>query len=175
MPGNFYNRQKSPLASSKPRQGGGGQRGPGGGRPFPQQSAESQQQITEKILAGDGATIVQKASELAYAIKGLKTAQIRNFYGSVLLIEEKTRSGGLKAQDFINKIQLLRPKLHYMVNRPQGYHARPLQEFLDQLIPETGKKVNQMVQGQTGDWRGVAEAFFDFLEAIVAYHKEGGA
>jgi len=175
MPDNFYNRQKSASASSKPQQGGGGQRGPGGGRPFPPQSAESQQQVIEKILAGDGAAIVQKASELADAIKGLKAAQLRNFYGSALLIEEKTRSGGLKPQDFINKIQLLRPKLHYMVNRPQGYHARPLQVFLDQLIPETAKKVNQMVQGQGGDWRGVADAFFDFLEAVVAYHKEGGA
>jgi|GEM_PF-5617666 len=166
-----FNNHKSPPPGQRPQDRGGGQRGLRDDR-FARHESELSEQDIQKLLAGDGETIVNQASNLAKQIQSLKATQLRNFYGSVLLIEEKVRCGGLSRAEFVNKIQLLRPKLHYMVNRPQGNAALALQRYLDRLIPAAVKKINELeTQNQSEGWRKVAEAFFDFIEAVVAYHK----
>jgi len=126
------------------------------------------QEISD-ILKRDGAVMVSKAQELAKALQGLKTAQLRNFYGSLLLIEARYR--GLPKETIATELLLLRPKLHYMVNRPQGSVARSLQQCFDALLSEAAKRIKEANDDESA--RAIAHAVFEFAEAVVAYHKEG--
>ena len=127
------------------------------------------QEISD-ILKRNGEVMVSKAQELAKALLGLKTAQLRNFYGSLLLIEARYR--GLPKETIATELQLLCPKLHYMVNRPQGSVARPLQQCFDALLSEAAKQIRGAKDDESA--RAIARAVFEFAEAVVAYHKEGG-
>ncbi len=116
------------------------------------------------ILSRKGAVMVEKANELARAISGVKAAQVRNFYGSVLRIEAKLES--LSPDQIATELQLLRPKLAYMVNRESG--ARPLQKVFDRLLKAAANRVGP----ETQQARDIAACVVEFAEAVVAYHRE---
>jgi CRISPR type III-A-associated protein Csm2 len=146
----------SPNGGGPGRQGHGGGRGPGG-RPGDRGRDDAGARVDDAfivdVLSGDGEKIVRRAEELAGEIKDLRRAQLRNFYGPVVALRESERS----AKEQISRLHLMRARLAYMVARPDGKAASPLQ-----------KKFDSLVRAVTEEKLG---ALYDFAEAVVAYHR----
>ena len=103
--------------------------------------------------------LVKDAERLAKSIGDLKTAQIRNIYGTVKGLEMDFKGGAFN----LDRVILLRPKLAYAANKKR--EVSPLQEVLDACIG----KIREGDEGKKD-----FERFVNFFEAILAYHREHG-
>lgn len=101
------------------------------------------------------------------ASKRLTTSQIRNIYGEVKRIEEKSKLashfGGEQLQDFL----LLRPKIAYAAQRAGTRGVDDFKEVMDAM--------HVAVMSVDESERGKAfKRFSNMFEAILAYHKAAG-
>lgn len=160
------------------RGGGGGFSGPGtqgkshsgpprqeGRRQDSEDFRISEEQIA-RILRRDGATMVEVARELAERLSDLKSAQLRNFYGSLLKLE--ARYEAMKPSEVATEFNLLRPKLQYMATRAGGA-AKYLRTTFDALLR---KAADEISKSSPENFQATARCVFEFAEAVVAYHKE---
>lgn len=94
----------------------------------------------------------------------LSTNQIRAIYGEVLRIKADWLESGkdeIKKARAQRALLLLRPKMAYRA-RKEGGGVRDLVEVLDSAV--------QLVGGSEQNFR----RFYEFFEAILAYHKAAG-
>ncbi len=104
------------------------------------------------IIANDAAkSFVQKDK--------IKTNQVRNVFGEI--VKMRTEYGQSKKYEVIRRSMiLLKPKLAYAAARQKS-----MENFKD-----TFNKLIELVESAE-DKNEAVERFFDFTEAIVAYHK----
>lgn len=116
------------------------------------------------IINGDAEVLVREAEKIGRELQrgGLKSAQIRNVFGTVRQIHMSwPLYGDSEAQQAAyRQLQLLKPKLVYQAARNDP--VRPLADILTPAIDDVG-----------GD-RGRFQNFVDFFEAILAYHRAAG-
>lgn len=113
--------------------------------------------IIEQIICGDAKKLVAEAKALGGSLKKkeLTTSQIRNVFGSIKKMEMK----GFKE----NELLLLKPKLAYAANKPGAKQGiRDLREILSMAVDCVGDSDDKF------------ENFYNFFEAILAYHAAGG-
>lgn len=160
------------------RQGGGQHQRGNPSRPMGQQGGNPGQQgylapslqVIAQILDRDGRVMVQEAERLARSLQGVKTAQLRNFYGSLLLLE--ARLGRLQPAEIATELSLMRPRLSYMVNRSQGRRSESLQKVFDPLLKAAVERIAGASTREQAE--RIARPVFEFAEAVIAYHKESG-
>jgi len=100
------------------------------------------------------------ADTLANKLKGMKTTQLRRFFGAVKEIE--TNLNGKSWKDVEVDFYLLKPKLAYAKGRkliPAEFHE----------VVKTS--MNKVDVGDNEDKIANYKMFVKFLESIVAYHK----
>jgi CRISPR-associated protein Csm2 len=117
------------------------------------------------IIKGDTEKLVDCAKTLGTALakKGLTTSQIRNIFGTVREIEMK----GFDKPAEQRKLILLKPKLAYVVGKESRKDKKAVLQRLEQAL----SPAISMVGRDETRFRN----FFDFFEAILAYHRaEGG-
>jgi CRISPR-associated protein Csm2 len=135
---------------------------PGGDFPTPSQ------EDLRKIITDDGAAelLVQISDRLGAALaKPLATNQIRSIYSEVLRIKANWLESGREAKEKKERAKrafiLLRPKMQYRARKEGG----AVKQLVDVL--ETAAK---FVNNDEKHFR----RFFDFFQAILAYHKAYG-
>jgi len=108
--------------------------------------------------------LVKRAEELGEELKkeGLKSSQIRSIFGTVRLIQSTwpLKATADQTQRAYRQLQLLKPRLAYQAERNRG--VGPLRDILTAAIDDVGND------------RGRFQNFFDFFEAILAYHVAAG-
>lgn len=140
--------------------GGKGSQPPGrrAVQPQPALSDKEKKDLEAIIKNGDATKMVEEAESLGKTLAdaGLKTHQIRRFFGAVRLVKMswKTETDARKAQ---RELLLLAPRLAYQRKRiPQ---ISKLEEVLRHAVVQ--------IEGN----KELFDNFVDFFEAIVAYHK----
>lgn len=135
---------------------------PGGDFPTPSQ------EDLRKIITDDGAAelLVRTSEDLGKALaKPLATSQIRSIYSEVLRIKANWLESGKEANDKKERARrafiLLRPKMQYRARKEGG----AVKQLVDVLEP-AAKLVNNNEKN--------FQRFFDFFQAILAYHKAYG-
>lgn len=125
----------------------------------------SEQDRRAIIIDGDAGLLVRRAEEIGSELKGLglKSAQIRNVFGTVRQIQMSwpPHANGDAQQHAYRQLQLLKPKLKYQAARNQ----REVGPLADILVPAID---------DIGDERYRFQNFVDFFEAILAYHRAAG-
>lgn len=128
-------------------------------------------QEIDDILSRKGDQMVKIAKRIADAISDMSTTQLRNFYNSLLKLESRMP---LEKDKLAAELQLLRPKLAYMVNRDKekekGSKAENLRNAFDGLLDKAAQKIKSSSET---DFAEFAINLFDFAEAVVAYHRGG--
>lgn len=130
----------------------------------------------EKIIAsGDAQTLVEIAQSISSELvqnkaeNSVSTSQIRNIYGSCKKIEMKLNINNIN--ESFKSLYLLIPKLEYANGRfntkdRSGKDKIPgfriLVDWLSDAIKKAGSDMTKM------------NNFFNFFEAILAYHKAKG-
>ena len=115
------------------------------------------------VVEGDSKKLVGWAETIGKGLAsgGLTTSQIRNVFGIIRQIEMQGY-GDLTQQ---RKLLLLKPKLAYARGRESNWEKRQvLQDLEDVLSPAIDLVENEQ------HFRN----FFDFFEAILAYHRAAG-
>mgnify|MGYP006284364889 CR=1 FL=1 len=141
-----------------------------------------QSEIQSIIVHGDAKALVETAKNIAgemiqrnqrgYPIEGssVTTSQIRNIYGTSKQIEMRVNENNV--QDEYNKLILLKPKMAYAngrFNKTFGGGRAKIPGFIT-LIECLSCAIDQV----DADYKRMHN-FFNFFEAILAYHKaEGG-
>jgi CRISPR-associated protein Csm2 len=124
------------------------------------------QKVLKQIITNDSATetLVKTAKEMGDALsKPLSTNQIRFIYGVV----QQIKADWLVSRDATKKARarrsllLLRPKMAYRA-RKEGGAVKNLVDVLDRAI--------ELVEDSEDNFR----RFYEFFEAILAYHKAAG-
>lgn len=135
---------------------------PGGDFPAPSQ------EDLKKIITDDGAAelLVQTSDRLGAALaKPLSTSQIRSIYSEVLRIKANWLESGREAKEKKERAKrafiLLRPKMQYRARKEGG----AVRQLVDVLEPAA-----KFVNNDEKNFR----RFFDFFQAILAYHKAYG-
>jgi len=151
MPNNYpSNRQFNP----------GGQHNRPGGQPNQPDRARPDMETIRKIIDGDTDLLVQKAEEIGRELKNkdLKTAQIRNIYGTV----KKYEGQKFSAEKTVSELTLLKPRLAYAAARERSVEL--LRDVLcDGIDAVRGKRSEDSFKN-----------FCKFFEAILAYYKAAG-
>jgi CRISPR-associated protein Csm2 len=130
--------------------------------------------ILKSIIEEEGSTgiLVREAKNLGdqlakpsdRKISALSTNQIRAIYGEVLRIKAnwlESRDQG-KKEKAKRALLLLRPKMAYRARKEGGGSVKTLVDVLDPAI--------ELVNAKEENFR----RFYDFFEAILAYHKAAG-
>ena len=100
----------------------------------------------------------------AFAEKEIKTNQIRNFFGAVVLIKNDMLSMNEFNFSMIEpKLVLLKPKLAYAAGRQKKVES--FKTFMDDAIDAVLK---------ANDKEKAVKNFFNLIESVVAYHKYYG-
>ncbi|MFW5993364.1 MAG: type III-A CRISPR-associated protein Csm2 [Desulfohalobiaceae bacterium] len=144
-------------------------------------SCAYQDQIQSIIVHGDAKTLVETAQSIAREMiqrnqrgfinegSSVTTSQIRNIYGSSKQIEMRVNEQNTEEE--YNKLILLKPKMAYAngrFNRTGG--GRPKIPGFLTLVECLSYAIDQV----EADYKRM-QNFFNFFEAILAYHKaEGG-
>lgn len=124
-------------------------------------------EVLKQIITEDNATkaLVEAAKKMGDALaKPLSTSQIRAIYGEVLRIKAdwlESRDDAKKKAKARRALLLLRPKMAYRA-RKEGGAVKNLVDVLDPAV--------QLV----GDSEENFRRFYEFFEAILAYHKAAG-
>lgn len=116
------------------------------------------------VEEGDSRKLVDRAKKVGKALadKKLTTSQIRNVFGIVRQIEMHGYADPTQQRQLL----LLKPKLAYAKGRETNWQKREALEHLEEVLSPAIDLV------QTEDH---FRNFFDFFEAILAYHRaEGG-
>ncbi|WP_052507586.1 type III-A CRISPR-associated protein Csm2 [Desulfonatronovibrio magnus] len=134
------------------------------------------EQIDKAIIGGDAKALVDTAQKIAVQMifkndrgvvesKSVSTSQIRNIYGATKKIDMSLNADN--ASEKYSSLLLLKPKMayangrHNKGNNIQGFTV--LVTCLSHAIDQVDGQFNRM------------KNFFNFFEAILAYHKaEGG-
>ena len=116
----------------------------------------------EKILGGDGEAINEYAEDLADRLIDFSKSRMRSFYGPVVQLKAQQLTADRPVKHKVDRLQLMRPRLAYLSKRDGGRNAENLKKALDILVPAIGDSQERL------------EAFFDFIEAVVAYHYQKG-
>lgn len=113
--------------------------------------------VTElnQIAEDKGRDFVQK--------HGINTNQVRNIFGAIVKMRNDYDNGkkGEKYQDIRREMILLKPKLAYAAAKQQ----EKMGPFMD-----TFTRLIDLVENSK-DQEKAASSFFEFFEAVVAYHK----
>lgn len=141
-----------------------------------------QQELDTIIVQGDAKTLVDTALKIAEQmiqknpggfvkeVTSVSTSQIRNIYGSSKRIEMSLDEKN--APEMYNKLILLKPKMAYAngrFNKPLGRGQYKIPGFKT-LVDCLSYAIDKI----EGDYQRMKN-FFNFFEAILAYHKaEGG-
>ena len=119
---------------------------------------------------------VKDMNEIAEAksqqfVKGkITTNQIRNIFGEIARMRNEFDKAekGKKYQAARKSLILLKPKLAYAVGRQQRKEQKQTMEN----YKSTFYKLIDLVEStEEANREGALQRFFDFAEAIVAYHK----
>jgi CRISPR type III-A-associated protein Csm2 len=157
MNGHGYKDNRSWNRGGGPGKGGGGPTGSGSGGAQATDFSFKPRDV-EKILSGDGETMVRLAEELAREIGKFPRSQMRSFYGPVVRLRHDLQSSKEDNSQVIrNRLHLVRARLAYTVERETGKAAKPLKNAMDVLV---GRPKNSQEMAR----------LFDFIEALVAYH-----
>lgn len=138
---------------------------------------EYQAEISRIIKDSDSRTLVKIAQEIAKKMvvkkdrgnvndaQSVSTSQIRNIYGSAKKIEMNLEEGNVEEQ--YNRLLLLQPKMAYA----NGRHNKKGKIKGFALLVEC---LSHAIDLADGDYQRMKN-FFNFFEAVLAYHKaEGG-
>ncbi len=109
------------------------------------------------ISDGDTAYMVEEAEKLGsdFFANGLTTSQIRAVFGSVA----RMRMSGFDADEFI----MLKPRLAYAAGRGKGNKAlEAFASVMQRAVTEVGRDAKKF------------DRFYNFFEAVLAYHKAHG-
>ena len=123
------------------------------------------QDLVDILDGKDAQKLVKRAEEIALEVlKGerVTTSQIRNIYGTVKKLE--MMKGGTGVMD---RLIMLKPKLAYTAGR---HDKVPGLKILRDILSNAIDLVSE--GGQTKDIR--LERFYQFFEAILAYHRAHG-
>ncbi len=118
--------------------------------------------------------IIKVADDKGQVFKksGIKTHQIRNFYGAINQLKLDYEQDRNKAVNDFNKtaweklnreLVLLKPKLAYAKGRDGK--VKPFTDFMTDAIDKTLNSDNK---------KAALENFFELVQAVVAYHKSYG-
>lgn len=117
--------------------------------------------------------IDEKAINFAEALgrhlveKRLTTSQIRNIYGEVKRIEEKSKLAAHFGDEQLQDFLLLRPKIAYAAQRAGTRGVDDFKEVMDTM--------HMAVMTVNEEKRHLAfKRFTNMFEAILAYHKAAG-
>jgi len=125
----------------------------------------NQDNLQKIILEGDSATLVNVARGIAKKIIRISRSQIRNIYGTSKKIEMNLKEDN--ARECYNKLILLKPKLEYAKGRSKGEGEK---KAFSVLVDSLSKAID-MIDAKPERMKN----FFNFFEAILAYHRaEGG-
>jgi CRISPR-associated protein Csm2 len=115
------------------------------------------------VADGDSKTLVDRAKRVGEALadKELTTSQIRNVFGVVRQIEMHGYADPTQQRQLL----LLKPKLAYAKGRESKREKREALEYLEAVL----SPAIDLVQSEE-HFRN----FFDFFEAILAYHRAAG-
>jgi len=106
-------------------------------------------------LFGSSEQLVKEAEEIAKQLGKVKTHQLRRIYSQVSSIYHQSEQNFGDAK---SRLVLLKPQLAYAKSR--NPHLKPLTERLINLI------------GQVRDDTENLKEFYQFVQSVVAYHKE---
>jgi len=115
------------------------------------------------IVEGNSKELVKQAKTIGerLATNGLTTSQIRNVFGAVRQIEMRGYDDPAQQR----KLLLLKPKLAYIRGKEGNEKKqRALQDLENVLSPAIDLVENEQH----------FHNFFDFFEAILAYHRASG-
>jgi CRISPR-associated protein Csm2 len=141
-----------------------------------------QKELTEIIVQGSAKTLVDTAQKIASEMvqrndrgftnegSSVTTSQIRNLYGASKRIEMYLNEKNV--QEMYGKLILLKPKMAYAngrFNKTFGGGSLKIPGF--KTLVDCLSFAIDIVEGKTERMKN----FFNFFEAILAYHKaEGG-
>ncbi len=141
-----------------------------------------QQELDAIIVGSDAKTLVDTAQKIAGEMiqranwggvldgASVSTSQIRNIYGSSKRIEMSLKDDNVG--EMYNRLILLKPKMAYAngrFNKDFGNGRFKIPGF--KTLVDCLSHAIDKIEGDPGRMRN----FFDFFEAILAYHKaEGG-
>lgn len=127
---------------------------------------KNNEEIKRIIQDGDSRQLVETAKSIAKSLVNgkISTSQIRNIYGTSKKIELALNEDNVESS--YNKLILLKPKMAYAFGRLRSdREKKSFEEFKEQLslaIDRVDGNFNRM------------KNFFNFFEAILAYHKALG-
>ena len=107
---------------------------------------------------GNMQVVVTKAKEAAQrmADKKVTSSQLRNIFGSIKKIQLKVNSG--RDVNFQKELLLLIPKLYYASKRANGKLDK-LRDDIEGMVKLIGNDTNKF------------NNFYNYIEAVLAYHK----
>lgn len=135
------------------------------------------EQIDQVIVGGEAKVLVDTAQNIAKQMivkknngrldesRSVSTSQIRNIYGATKKIDMSLKQDN--AQEKYSSLLLLKPKMAYANGRHNKNNS--IRGFTT-LVESLSYAIDQV----DGDYKRMKN-FFNFFEAILAYHKaEGG-
>jgi CRISPR-associated protein Csm2 len=130
------------------------------------QRKDFSEELDRIIVQGDAEALVNAAVRIGQdlARRGLKTHQVRNFFGAVRSIEMNWLRGQdeAKARRAQRDLRLLQPKLAY-----QSRRMTQVKPFAEIVSPAIDKVLSQRDEEKRKE---SFTHFVEFLEAVVAYH-----
>ncbi len=129
--------------------------------------------MTETITQND----IQDARNLGHNLKnaGLTTSQLRKFLSSVNRLRQlaKGHDDAYFTITLSPQILMLQPRFVYQLAKEKSFYERGPE---NRLRPEYEIFKNQIIQrlNAAENNRNAFLKFCDFIEAVVAYHKEAG-
>lgn len=128
-----------------------------------------QTDIMSFVCSDDAQALVDFARDNGYKLKslGLSTSQIRNVFARARQIEAIRRR-----EDFVKlrtQLQLLKPRLAYLVAKENKDGVRHLRDVLE-------KAIDCVFEGDPDDPELTKrfDRFMELFEALLAYHREAG-
>jgi len=123
----------------------------------------SQADLRDIVVEGDARKTVEWAETVGKGLagSGLTTSQIRNVFGAVRQIE--MQGYGDPAQQ--RKLLLLKPKLAYIRGKESNHKKQGALRDLEAVLSPAIDLVDSDEHFRN---------FYDFLEAILAYHRAEG-
>ncbi len=143
----------------------GSRRERGGGRGPVRPSFVLSDAQVDGIVERNLATVVEAADKLAQAAAKVSKARVRDIYATVLRLRAQWEARA-SSQGIANLLHMLRPRVAYLKARERGAREREeaaaaLVDAIEKLVPAVGKAATP----------AAIDAFFDFFEAFVAYHR----
>ncbi|MGE5617806.1 MAG: type III-A CRISPR-associated protein Csm2 [Sphingomonadaceae bacterium] len=139
-------------------------------RPDPTLPTPSDAELQSIILHGNTETLVKSAKEMGNALAPiLSTSQLRAVFGTVRRIEMRWLKGAAPEANnpYKAELLLLKPRLAYQVGRAKQKAAGERNGII--ALEPVLRRAIELVSD-----RAHFQHFVDYLEAIVAYHKEAG-